>query len=648
MSADCTALARSGAELLAKGGHEVGDGDADLRHGIALPDRHGLILERLEVHGDAEGRPDLVLAAIAPADRLRLVVCGHEVRANLRPHLAGEWREALVLGERQDRDLVRREMRAKAQKHACALLVGLLVVRGAEDGIGRAVRSDRCLDDVRDEPLVGDVVEVLELLPRKLGVAPQVVVGAVVDPFELVPPERERELDVGRRGRVMGALVVGVVAEAQLLPGDALLDVPQKARLLPLAVEAMGLGWAGEVLHLHLLELARPKDEVAGRDLVAKGLADLGDPKRQLPPRRLLDVLEVHEDGLRRLWPEPRDGRGVLDRTDERLEHEVELTRVGKLALAAVRAGHAREVELLRAPRGRELVALRQVVEPETLAAVPALDQRVGEILHVSRRFPHARVHEDRTVQTDDVFPQLDHRSPPGILDVALELDAERPEVPGRARAAVDLARREHEAAPLRERRDLLGDVAFSHPGCSLHETGVGCGRVLSSSRRCVVEMSRSRTYRRKPRRCRSSSAVSAESRRSRDADSRSLTKRYRSDFSPRTVSGATYGSPTAQPVQIAPPAAGSHAFVSSIKAFRHCAHSPSSGRNPERSRRWRSNHRQTVGAFIPASSARRDVSRRSKSGADGTRSAVKRSTSSATYHPAAISARSARISGWV
>src|SRR5207237_10145981 len=117
----------------------------------------------LEVHGDAEGRADLVLAAIAPADRLRLVVCGHEVRANLRPHLAGEWREALVLGERQDRDLVRREMRAKAQKDACALLVGLLAVRGAEAGIGRAVRSDRSLNAGRGEPLGGDEEEGPEL-----------------------------------------------------------------------------------------------------------------------------------------------------------------------------------------------------------------------------------------------------------------------------------------------------------------------------------------------------------------------------------------------------------------------------------------------------------------------------------------------------
>src|SRR5438132_5876341 len=388
MSADCTALARSGAELLAKGGDEIGDRDTDLRHGIAFPDRHGLILERLEVHRDAERRPDLVLAAIAPADRLRLVVSGHEVRANLRPHLAGEWREALVLRERQDRGLVRSEVRAEAQEDARALLVGLLVVCGAQDGVRRAIRTDGRLNDVRDEALVGDVVEVLELLPGVFGMPAQVVAGAVVAPLELVPPERKSELDVRRRGRVMRTFIVRVVAEAQLLFGDALLDVPQKARLLPLVVETAGLGWAGEVLHLHLLELARPKDEVAGRDLVAKGLADLGDPKRQLPPRRLLDVLEVHEDRLRRLRPEPRDGRGVLDRTDERLEHEVELTRIRELALAAVRAGHAGEVELLRAPRGRELLSLGQVVEPKTLAALPAFDQRVGEALQVTRRFP--------------------------------------------------------------------------------------------------------------------------------------------------------------------------------------------------------------------------------------------------------------------
>src|SRR3989442_8980098 len=37
-----------------------------------------------------------------------------------------------------------------------------------------------------------------------------------------------------------------------------------------------------EELHLHLLELARPEREVAGRDLVAERLADLRDAERDL------------------------------------------------------------------------------------------------------------------------------------------------------------------------------------------------------------------------------------------------------------------------------------------------------------------------------------------------------------------------------
>jgi hypothetical protein len=56
-----------------------------------------------------------------------------------------------------------------------------------------------------------------------------------------------------------------------------------------------------EELQLHLLELARPEDEVPGRDLVAERLADLRDPERHLLARRLLDVEEVHVRALRGL-----------------------------------------------------------------------------------------------------------------------------------------------------------------------------------------------------------------------------------------------------------------------------------------------------------------------------------------------------------
>ena len=74
----------------------------------------------------------------------------------------------------------------------------------------------------------------------------------------------------------------------------------------------------------------------------------------------------------------------------------------------------------------------------------------------MARRDPDLRVHEDAGVEPDDVLALLDHRPPPRPLDVVLQLDAERAVVPDRVDPAVDLARREHEAAPLRERDDRV------------------------------------------------------------------------------------------------------------------------------------------------------------------------------------------------
>src|SRR5262249_3162152 len=63
-----------------------------------------------------------------------------------------------------------------------------------------------------------------------------------------------------------------------------------------------------------------------------------------------------------------------------------------------------------------------------------------------------------------DVVTLVHHRAPPRVLDVALELDAERTVVPRRADAAVDLARREDEAAPLAQRDELRHQVVGHRP----------------------------------------------------------------------------------------------------------------------------------------------------------------------------------------
>src|SRR5690349_2702712 len=114
----------------------------------------------------------------------------------------------------------------------------------------------------------------------------QIEVGPVVNPLEFLPPKRKLVLDVVR---VLG--VVRQLIRAVLMPAEFLLANPEGLDPIhPLrapGLEPFGLG-AGlhEKLHFHLLELASPKDEVAGRDLVAERLADLRDPERDLLTRR--------------------------------------------------------------------------------------------------------------------------------------------------------------------------------------------------------------------------------------------------------------------------------------------------------------------------------------------------------------------------
>src|SRR6185503_15815223 len=177
------------------------------------------------------------------------------------------------------------------------------------------------------------------------------------------------------------------------------------------------------------------------------------DPEGHLLARALLDGREVDEHPLRGLGAQVRDARLVLDRAHVRLEHHVELARLGERVGSAVRAS----------PGCREMVL------PEPLMAVEALDERIVEAGDVAARLPDPRGHDDRGLEPDDVVPELHHRAPPRVADVPSELDPERPVVPARAQSAVDLAGLERDPP------------AFREGGDGLHEVGHG-GQLLSRS----------------------------------------------------------------------------------------------------------------------------------------------------------------------
>ena len=85
-----------------------------------------------------------------------------------------------------------------------------------------------------------------------------------------------------------------------------------------------------------------------------------------------------------------------------------------------------------------------------------ALGQRVGELGQMAAGLPDLRREDDAGVEADDVVADLHHRAPPLPLDVVLDLDAQRPVVPGSPEAAIDLAGREDDAPPLRQADDGL------------------------------------------------------------------------------------------------------------------------------------------------------------------------------------------------
>src|SRR5258708_400529 len=158
-----------GSELLAQGGHQLGDSHPHLLHAVPLADGHGLVLEAVKVDGHGERGPDLIMPAIAAPDRLRLVVLDPEVRPQQLLHLTRGGQQLLILGEWQHRHLDRRDAGMEAEDDA-RLTTDLLFVVGIDhQGEQAPIHAHRGLDDIWQGPLPGLLLEgtsVLSPVPR--------------------------------------------------------------------------------------------------------------------------------------------------------------------------------------------------------------------------------------------------------------------------------------------------------------------------------------------------------------------------------------------------------------------------------------------------------------------------------------------------
>src|SRR5438105_847104 len=210
----------------------------------------------------------------------------------------------------------------------------------------------------------------------------QIEVGAVGDALELVEllaPEVAPVLDVDRSLGVVRELVLRVLVEAHVVRVQTQVDVEIPARLQPVLVPLDISTRLDEEFHLHLLELARPEDEVARRDLVAEGLTGLCNTERWLLARGGQDVAEVQEDALRGLRSQVGQAGLVLDRTEMRLEHPGELLRLCPgMPVTAVRTGDVIKAVLWLVTL-LPLELFLEVVGAESLVAMGAFGERVAE-----------------------------------------------------------------------------------------------------------------------------------------------------------------------------------------------------------------------------------------------------------------------------
>jgi hypothetical protein len=132
----------------------------------------------------------------------------------------------------------------------------------------------------------------------------------------------------------------GVLAEPESLRGHAVASCQARRRGGQL-LEGGGCPFLrpDEVLHLHLLELSASGTRSCG-DLVAEGLADLRDARRDLLARALLDVLGVTYEPCAVSGAEVDDRGVVLHWAHVRGEHQVE--PAGRRQRAAIVREHTR------------------------------------------------------------------------------------------------------------------------------------------------------------------------------------------------------------------------------------------------------------------------------------------------------------------
>ncbi len=106
-----------------------------------------------------------------------------------------------------------------------------------------------------------------------------------------------------------------------------------------------------------------------------------------------------------------------------------------------------------------------------TFFTILVINQRIIKSIDMPRRFPNSGVHKDRGIQPNHIIMEANHRVPPILFDIVLELHPHRAVIVNSRQAIIYFTRWKYESVFLTMRYYFLKNIFLRHKNILLSIT---------------------------------------------------------------------------------------------------------------------------------------------------------------------------------
>ena len=176
--------------------------------------------------------------------------------------------------------------------------------------------------------------------------------------------------------------------------------------------------------------------------------------KWQVRVNRINNILVIRKDTLRSFRTKIGNGRIVINWTNMRTKHHIELADIAPVRLATSRALHVKRLKLF----GRHTLgnAISNFVGTEAAMALSALNERIGKSGRMARSNPCTWVHNNCRINAVNILTAFYPVIPPGIHNFTLQSNAHWAKIPSTSHATIDIAARINKSAAFTQTNNIF------------------------------------------------------------------------------------------------------------------------------------------------------------------------------------------------